>query len=494
MNVEHRSHLIRMTDEVENEPSARNLPVPIVIRPSGDGATPAVSSTSRVSLDAVGSTGDETATEGSSPRGRKIAPREYVPLASESITLEGGSREEDDDSGERTFLRDTAAAVGEKSRRIGPTEEVDQICIEGVTPGKLPGTEFVYDDVEEGHSCDSTRLRMYELWPGKNRFFFHGHCMTGGESEYRRSRGEPKGLERCVPSISLPSLGTWFCILAPSAVYFVLAAPKMWNEISPALPLATALIFLLTVISLLTTCLTDPGILPRRDVVLACKGRQQLAERLGYDALGLTGDGMLEEIHGKDVEQLVPKDLREKGYRWCRTCHIVKPPRSAHCSFCDNCVMRFDHHCPFVNNCVGQRNYLCFFGFTSAVTCLSLFVIPSILWYVIIPHTKNPSDVEDPTTTKVVQWLLIIVLGIIIIAVLMVMGLWGYHTFLILSGKTTKEHLKGIQVPYIEKKPTLFAARGPRMFDQRAVIIDGILNPKKQSEEGAETDKELEQV
>lgn len=489
MNVEHRSHLIHMTDSVEDEPTARNLPEPMIIHPSGDGATPAVSSTSRVSQDGMGSTGEETATdtEDSSPRGRKIAPREYIPLSTDSITLQG-AREEISENNTTHAAQPTA----HRSRRDGPIEsaaEEDQVFIEGVTPGRLPGTEFVYDLEGAGLS----RLRMYQSWPGKNRFFFRGHCMTGGESEYHRRKGKRGPLYLCVPTISLPSLGTWFCILAPSAVYFILAAPSMWKEISPALPLATGLLFLLTVTTLLTTCLTDPGVLPRRDVVLACKGRQQLADRLGYDALGLTGNGVLEEINGKDVEQLVPKDLRDKGYRWCRTCQIIKPPRSAHCSFCDNCVMRFDHHCPFVNNCVGQRNYLCFFGFTSAVTCLSLFVIPSIFWYVIIPHGKKPDGAaDDPTTMKVVHWILIVILGIVIIAVLMVMGLWGYHTFLILTGKTTKEHLKGTKVPYIEKAPTIFATRGPRMFDPRALIIDGILKPRKEAE--AEKDKELEQV
>jgi len=384
----------------------------------------------------------------SAPQGgssnRKITPTEYIPM--------------DGVRGEKYRSKPTD---GFQLETVEPT-----IFIDGVSPGMLPGTE------ECGHdeSDNGPRIRVYQSWPGKNKFLCRGRCITGGEN----------GL--CIPSPSLPSIGTWLCILVPTSVYFVFVGPRMWDTITPALPIATGLCFLLTIITLLSTCLTDPGILPRRDVVLACEARERLADSLGYDALGLTGNGVLESMEPKDVENLIPQDLVEKGYRWCRTCKIIKPPRSAHCNSCDNCVMRFDHHCPFVNNCVGQRNYLCFFGFTSAVTCLSLLVIPSIFWHVIVPNNSALGGNWDSTTMTVVQWLFIILLGFIIIAVIMVMGLWVYHTFLIIQGKTTKEHLKGRQASSVDKQPTIFASRGPRMFDPRALVIAGILKPKTEAD------------
>lgn len=40
----------------------------------------------------------------------------------------------------------------------------------------------------------------------------------------------------------------------------------------------------------------------------------------------------------------------------CRTCNMLKPARSKHCSLCKRCVAKSDHHCVFINSCVGYGN------------------------------------------------------------------------------------------------------------------------------------------
>ena len=60
--------------------------------------------------------------------------------------------------------------------------------------------------------------------------------------------------------------------------------------------------------------------------------------------------------------------------RFCRSCLMVKPDRSHHCSVCNKCVLKMDHHCPYVNNCIGRKNYKYFMNMVMSGTFASLLI------------------------------------------------------------------------------------------------------------------------
>lgn len=227
------------------------------------------------------------------------------------------------------------------------------------------------------------------------------------------------------------------------------------------MPIATFLLFVLTSGFLLATCLTDPGVIPRREVIIATGSQARLERALGYDLLAL-GDGK---------SQTLDPELSQQGYRWCRTCRVIRPPRASHCPDCDNCVLRYDHHCPFVNNCVGQRNYVFFFGFVTSILCLAITVLPVLFWFVNSDNFEKALGVLATLGQGPLRFLFVGMAGIfsvIGLAGLATFVLWLYHLFLIFTSRTTKEFRRDI--PNVAEEPTLCARRGPRLFDPRAFV------------------------
>lgn len=307
-----------------------------------------------------------------------------------------------------------------------------------------------------GKQAERPKKRLYNVWPSRNKFFCRGTMMTGGETEM--------GI---TPNCSVPNLCVWTCILAPCSLYFIWVFPHLWREGCYALPLATLAVFLMATGFLLATCCSDPGIIPRREVVIATKTAQQLQERLGYDLLA--SDSV--PLDGRGGGRNLPVELTSRGYRWCRTCRIIRPPRSSHCPDCDNCVLRYDHHCPFVNNCVGQRNYHFFFGFVTSVLCLAMMVLPVLFWFLNSENFELAVDGMIHVSSGALQpvFYALIALGALVgIATLLSFVLWVYHVFLIATKRTTKEFRRNLS--NIAEEPTLCASRGPRLFDPWALV------------------------
>lgn len=283
--------------------------------------------------------------------------------------------------------------------------------------------------------------RVYEVWQeigsSNTRFCCCGRCVTGPKIDFWYN------------------LCAWFFILIPSGLYFVLCSDYLWHRGLFPLPILTGIVLLTTIIFLLLTSCTDPGILPRRRLRALLPGLEEEVS----NTLALPED--LQDCVADGLTPPTLSDLRQsQGYKWCSTCQVMRPPRCSHCDDCGNCVLTFDHHCPFVNNCIGQRNYLYFSAFLVSTGCLGFSVAVGF-------GIKLLGYAPSPRGSFTGSPLLIIILLLVglptAVFLLGVIALMMFHIFLLCTGKTTKEVLTGRTVlqgrSLFERPPSLMHAR-----------------------------------
>jgi len=102
------------------------------------------------------------------------------------------------------------------------------------------------------------------------------------------------------------------------------SGPFLARELTIAIPIIASILFILVVLNMLKTSLTDPGIVPRAS--------QQESE-------------YIENSYGSPNHSRPPprtRDVIVNGQtiksKFCYTCKIFRPPRVSHCGVCDNCV------------------------------------------------------------------------------------------------------------------------------------------------------------
>ncbi|KAL9968778.1 hypothetical protein ACROYT_G020902 [Oculina patagonica] len=252
--------------------------------------------------------------------------------------------------------------------------------------------------------------RNWEVFPGRNKFYCDGRIIMA------RNNGV--------------FYFTVVLIVVTSGLFFAFDCPYLFEKVSPAAPFVAAWLFIFVMATLLRTAFSDPGIVPRAS-----------AEEAAYIEKTL-------ETPNQDPQTYRPpprvKEITINGQtvklKFCFTCKIFRPPRASHCSMCDNCVERFDHHCPWVGNCVGKRNYKFFFMFL-----VSLSIYCCYLFAFVVTHLVMLSQGKEESFISAMKQSPASILEAIIcfFSIWSIVGLTGFHSYLVASNQTTNEDIKG---------------------------------------------------
>ncbi|XP_034031044.1 palmitoyltransferase ZDHHC18a isoform X2 [Thalassophryne amazonica] len=249
--------------------------------------------------------------------------------------------------------------------------------------------------------------RKWEVFPGKNRFYCNGRLMLARQSGV------------------LPlTLGL---IVVTCGLFFAFDCPFLVEHLTVFIAVIGVVLFVFVMISLLRTSFTDPGILPRATPDEATDIEKQID----------TSGSSTYRPPPRTKEILINQQVVKLKY--CFTCKIFRPPRTSHCSLCDNCVERFDHHCPWVGNCVGKRNYRFFYSFIISLSFLTSFIFGCVITHLTLRCQEGKSIVQaiQESPASVVE------LVICFFSIWSILGLSGFHTYLVASNLTTNEDIKG---------------------------------------------------
>ncbi|NXC19222.1 ZDH18 Palmitoyltransferase, partial [Corythaeola cristata] len=319
--------------------------------------------------------------------------------------------------------------------------------------------------------------RKWEVFPGRNRFYCGGRLMLARHS-----------------GVFVLTLGL---ILATSGLFFAFDCPFLARHLTLAIPVIAAVLFFFVISCLLQTSFRDPGILPRATPSEAA----DLEKRIGEASVPSS------VFSGVPVCVCVCAPHAFQGWV-CVGFVPLRGARRQESSPCPFVSERFDHHCPWVGNCVGKRNYRYFYAFILSLSFLTAFIFACVVTHLTLRSqrdgflaTLKTTPARYPSDALVICFF----------SVWSILGLSGFHTYLVASNLTTNEDIKGswsnkrgseFANPYSHKSiltnccAVLCGPFHPSLIDRRGFIQPDVGTPSSPKSEipsfGAKTDTSME--
>ncbi|KAI3378074.1 hypothetical protein SNEBB_007176 [Seison nebaliae] len=268
--------------------------------------------------------------------------------------------------------------------------------------------------MNKNYKDDTTKkfVPRWQIYPSRNHFYCNGKCVGGPDQP----------LVVTVIIIILVISGCIFYDCYTIKTHVTIYA--MIVDIFISIILLSTYLF--------TSCM-DPGIISR-------PMSDEIFQLIQQHQLTVNDDAKLIQIAPAQIINIKNVECQVK---YCVTCRHYRPPRTSHCSRCDNCVERFDHHCPWVGNCVGKRNYRFFYLFLLFCSLQCIYGSAFSAYAIYIRYTEaeatNSKDNYDWLAQSIQS---IIVLLICLLSGFSVVGLAVMHTNLACLELTTNEDIK----------------------------------------------------
>ncbi|GAB7362763.1 hypothetical protein MBLNU230_g3068t1 [Neophaeotheca triangularis] len=268
---------------------------------------------------------------------------------------------------------------------------------------------------------------------GRNYEYAASNTLFFGRGRWLNTRAKPLNVATCLLAV------------LPTALFFGFSAPWLWTNVSPAIPIIFAYVFLVTISSFVHAAFSDPGILPRnlhphppnpaedRDPLTIGPPLTEWVMIKTFPGSHKAGSSPLDEPSGTTAMEVPTK--------FCKSCNIWRPPRGHHCRICDACIETQDHHCVWLNNCVGRRNYRYFFAFVGSATLLAILLITFSLVHVALYASRNGMSFRSSLSGRTEERVGFAMFIYSVLALPYPGSLFGYHVFLMARGESTREYL-----------------------------------------------------